>query len=640
MDLETFARDPRLVAVRLDAAEVFGLLVRQAALPPDCAALVTTDDRSKRFEPAGAEVDGRNVRDMVVVRDRPAQVTIDVLSAASADGFDCDARLSLSVAVVPRQSDIEDFCRVILGASRRADEQRLTLYLRDAVERSAFEFIRTQPAEALIESRADAAFAAALIAALQPIAFSAGLSIGRHIAIAVVSPAFEAARRTRRDAEQRRRQIAVEEELRSAAAASQRLHVEELSTLLQRLDALARERPGVSVADLIRTFDPRERGSLYRQLLSRGVSSRRTAAIAVVAGHELLLFSPNDGSLLWRREFAGALGPLRSVRSAADGRTLLIGAATGVYVCAAADDRAAAYPLTPPRKLRGGVNSAVLLGEEIYATHSEVGVLRWMVGTETAAEVVLQEQTAGATSIRDIQVDSEGTLWFASGDRVVGWSPGAPREALATRVRFDQPGSAAAASGGMPLVSYGPAGSPAASVAIPAAAAATSAGGLSPSSAGGSLVSVGSIAGSGGAPRVESVCIANGQVYCGTSDGRVLTWACRAPQTPRVLLSGEAGRIESVQWLSAAGIDRLLVAAQRPAAWMLTLDDVSRIEYRGEEPLRWAAAADDWVMAVTDRRDRLCLWRPWAPEQIERTIFVGRQVGHSIQDAAVLAQAD
>ncbi|MEE8170985.1 MAG: hypothetical protein V3T70_10595, partial [Phycisphaerae bacterium] len=152
----------------------------------------------------------------------------------------------------------------------------------------------------------------------------------------------------------------------------------------------------------------------------------------------------------------------------------------------------------------------------------------------------------------------------------------------------------------------------------------------------GTLVSMGSISGSSGAPRVSALCVANERVYAGTSDGRLLAWPCRAPDQSEVLLSGEGGRIESVQWMLGAGVQRLLVACQRPYAWLLVCGDAWRGEYRTDEPVRWAAAADDWIAGVNDRRDRIYLWRPWQPESVERTIFVGRMTGHSIQGVALV----
>jgi len=621
MDLAAFAADSESLALRLDAADLFGLLTRRVALPGEIAALVTTDDRRTRFEPAGATIDAAGVREVFLARTGPVQYPFEVAAAQSADGHECTASASLAVAVVPQQADFESFRRAILGASRRADAGRISTYLRDAVQRALYEFIRGRPAEALIESRADADFSAELVRALQPLLFAAGLSIGRHVALDVSSPAFESARRAQRDADLARQRMGVERELREAALAAQRLHVEELSHALERLDALARERPGVSVGDLVRTFDAQERGALYRRLLTRSVSAQRTAAVAVVAGSELILFNPNDGAVGLRRDFGATLGPLRSIRITDDGRTYLIGAATGVYLFRPDEGEPRAYSFTPRKKLRGGVNAAVRLGAALYATHSEVGLLRWRVDRPDGAEILLADQTAGAPSVRDVQADGQGALWFTAADRVIGWSPGEGGAVQSTVVPIE------AAAGG-PRGGSGSTGS----------GVSPAGGGVSPAGGSGTLVSIGSIAGSGVAPRVESLCVADGEIYAGASDGRLLTWPCGAPGRPEALISGEAGRIESVQWMSGAGVRRLLVACQRPSVWLLVLGDAHRIEYRADEPLRWAAAADDWILSVNDRRDRVFLWRPWQPESVERTIFVGRQIGRSIQDAAVVPQ--
>lgn len=617
MDLETFARDISLVAVRLAAFDVFGMLTRRVPLPVGCAALLHRDDGTTSVESPGATVDGRGVRELVVVRATPMRLAFDPVAVESSDGHECSAMIGLAVQVVPERADLDAFCNTILGSSRRAGVNRLTMHLRDAVYRAAHEFAAARPAEALVHSRDDDAFSRHLSTALKPVTFAAGLSLAGQITLEVFSEAFEAARRAERHAAEQQRRLGLRQQLQEAEQAARRKHVEELSAMLDRLDALARQRPGVDTARLIQTFDVAERGELYRQLLTREVSARRTAVVAVVAGNELLLFDPNDGSLASRRALEGAPGPLRSVRLMHNGiDEFLVGAMHGVYRVARNGGPVTAYEFDPPGgRVRGGVNAAVLLHGQLFASHSEVGVIQWDVDAPNAPRIILNEQTSGASAVRDIQADEEETLWFTAGERVIGWSP-RRSDAVYSAALPDAAGGATAD------------------------APATLAPGVTQQI--GTLVSIGSIlasGSSGGAPRVAALCVANRQVFAGTSDGRLVTWPCRDPSAHQTLLTGE-GKVESVQWMSGAGVDRLLVASGRPHLWLLVLGDAYRGEYRAADPLRWAAAADDWIIAVNELRDRLLVWRPWRPEAPERTIFVGRQVGHSIQDAILVERGD
>ena len=301
---------------------------------------------------------------------------------------------------------------------------------------------------------------------------------------------------------------------------------------------------------------------------------------------------------------------------------MLIGAATGIYHYVPRDDRLTAYAFTPVGKLRGGVNAAVLFHGHIYATHSEVGVLRWPLHAAAAGQIILQEYTRDATAIRDIQAGAADTLWFAAADRVIGWSPGSAETVH----------NSAIPSPDVPSVEVRTASAQ-------KAGSGNLAGGPLPSTSLGTLISMGSVAGSTSTvPTVTALHVAEQTVFAGTSDGRLLEWPCDRPEACHTLLSGEGGPIDSLQWMSAAGVERLLITARRPNVSMLVRGDVFRLEFRADEPLRWAAACDDWVVAVNDRRDRLFIWRPWQPDKPERVIHVVRQVGHSIQNVALWSE--
>lgn len=645
MDLHSFERDPQTVAVRLAASDLFGVLQRSVRLPPGCGGLVLREDGSTAFAPAGATVESRGAREVVAIRATPIDVSFSGERVESSDGFACEARLRLSIHVVPERSEFEAFCRAILGSSRRAEARRIELYVADTVRKALHEFASQHAAETLVRSMKDEEFVARLADALKPVAFAAGLALGRAVTLEIASPAYDEARRRTQLESTERQRLEQETRLRDAAGEMRLKHVEHLSAVLDRLDGLAKQRPGVSMGELIRTFDAGERAELYRQMLSRALAARRTAAAAVVAGTELLLFDPNDGSVQLRRAFDGPLGALRSVRHTMhDGvEGLLLGAARGVYHYVRMSDRLTAYAFEPAGRLRGGVNAAVIHKGILYATHSEVGVIRWETDSPRPGQTILADQTSGAQAVRDIQSDERGTLWFTAGDRVIGWSSESGATGVVQTMALPTvDGKRVDGSATLnPSITNdrrdaGPtSSSPAAMI-----CGVGRTGDVSPPvGTMGTLVSVGSIAGGGGSPRVAALCVANGSVFAGTSDGRLLAWPCHAPRQVETLLSGEGGGVESVQWLSGAGVERLLVACRRPAAWLLVRGDACRMEYRTDEPVRWAAAADDWIIGVTDRRDRLQLWRPARPEAVERTIWVGRLAGHSIQDAALVPQA-
>src|SRR5437016_1390607 len=176
----------------------------------------------------------------------------------------------------------------------------------------------------------------------------------RPLSLQIASPAYEADRRMKRESATRQQRMEEQARLQQAADEARRKHLEDLSGLLEKLDGLARQRPGIAISELVRTFDLNDRGELYRQLLTREVSAQTTRAIAVVAGTELLLFDPNNGSVLTRRAFSEPLGPLRSIRlTQHDGKQgCLLGAARGVYHWSDQAGPVTAYAFEPKSKLR------------------------------------------------------------------------------------------------------------------------------------------------------------------------------------------------------------------------------------------------------------------------------------------------
>ena len=119
------------------------------------------------------------------------------------------------------------------------------------------------------------------------------------------------------------------------------------------------------------------------------------------------------------------LGGLRSVRAAThDGRDLLLaGARSGVIVLDPERDALTAYPFRNAHSLRGGVNAAVLGGDRLYATHSEVGLSEWQLDYPDSHRLRLEDELGGCQSVRDLQA-GDGRLWLAADRRAIGWRCG------------------------------------------------------------------------------------------------------------------------------------------------------------------------------------------------------------------------
>ena len=271
MDLHAALRDHELVALRASAAELFGVFTRRVQGPSSFSAVVIREDGSATLAPLGV-VESGGTREAVFVRTSPLSLQFEVSALSSSDGFPCSAVVHLTAAVVPDRSDLESFCRAILGGGRRALRPRVAAYFHDEVERVVHEFARAHEADALLSSRDDAAFSSQLQAALKPLAFAAGMSIAPGVILQVQSPAFEVHRRERHEAQMREQRLEEQARARRVADHAAREHAGHLAELLNRLDEMSARSGGVRTLDLLRTFNAADRGELYRQLMNRGLS--------------------------------------------------------------------------------------------------------------------------------------------------------------------------------------------------------------------------------------------------------------------------------------------------------------------------------------------------------------------------------
>lgn len=584
-DLDNFTRDSQSVAAVAFASDIFTLLSRRVTVPASCLALAWADGGQPELLHAGAELESGRWRRILIARTDPLPLTFEFRGLPSSDEFDFAAKIRLRVQLVPRRDELASFHRAVVGSGDRVTLDQLHRYCEEVVRLGAADFARARTAAELASVATWEAFDASLAERFQSFGFASGLGLCADVRAEFTSSAFEAARHDQRFAEQRRQRLEEEESLRKTAAVSRAAHLASLASMLDKVRAMAGESGEARVAELIRTFDAGQRAQLYAGLLAQP-ASRRTALILLVAGDELLAVDPaSPHQLAWRRRLEGDIGPLRSVRvmESGDERTVLVGARRGVYLLNGEFSLTRQFAFDKPASPRGGVNAAILVDASVYATHSEAGLRRWAVrpvpgeaGGDAAADKgtpCLEQLTTGAKSVRDVQSDGGGAIWFSIDSRVAGWRPD---------------------SAEAPVLLTAPA-------------------------------------------EVTALCVADGWVCAGFKDGSIFRWPIRAPHDLTELRGPTGHAVESLHWLAGGGIARLLAADRRPVLDLLVIGDAYRGEYRAAAPLRWAWASDDWIVAANDNRDRLLLWRPSEPQSPAAVVPVGQLCGNTIQDAAVLA---
>jgi hypothetical protein len=576
-DMEALTRNSELVALRVSAEDVFSLLNRAFSVPTSWVALAWGKAGRPWVAPSGSAIEASDVRDILLVRTTSFLLEYSFTGLASRDGYEFSASARLPVQTVANEADLSAFERTLLGSSERVEATRLRQHCEEAVQTAVAEFASERSAETLSSAASWDAFDAVLVERFKPVGFASGLALGTELRVTFESPAYVESRQAEQTSMLRRQRQEADERLRAVAAAARTKHLAELGTLLEQVKGIADKSGGLNVADLMKTFDAQQRGALYEGLVTLSQLMRRTEAILVLAGTEILWLDPADPHVpLRRQDLAGDAGPLRSIRLAGDDdeQRLLVGARRGVHVLDTETGERKTYILPAEYQPRGGVNSTVIAGEYLYGTHSEIGLVRWPLEQPEESGLYLDEVTRGAKSIRDVQADETGRLWFSVNNLVVGCHP--ERDSA-------------------PTVMSAPA-------------------------------------------EVSKMVLADGFVHAGLTNGGIVRWSTANPGMMETLRGEGRDAVRSIAWLRGGGIPRLLIADGEAHLDLQVLGDAYHGEYRCERRLRWGFAADDYIVGVDSTRDRLFLWRIDAPAQPVATVSAGRICGRSIHDVAMLPE--
>jgi hypothetical protein len=286
--------------------------------------------------------------------------------------------------------------------------------------------------------------------------------------------------------------------------------------------------------------------------LARNVHRRtKTRYVFVACGREIRAYDPfrvNQGGApdhIYR--LPDSMGSARSVRLARvqDRPHVLIGAQVGVVLFDLETAAAQVYPF--PRATQHGANSVAILGEFIYASHSDFGLSRWPLGGGVAAPVLPDILKEGC---RGVQVGETGQLLVCTGDAVFGLDATCSKSGL----RLFQ------APEGDPLVGTVQHGQ---------------------------------------------------HVYAATSSGRILQWDKEIPSSQPCTCARLSVKLYDLSLTPIAGRFRLVPSARDGKVHIVRLGtSISTTHHHAPDGviLRFARATDDLVVAVNAAGTRLYLW--------------------------------
>ncbi|MCB9853707.1 MAG: hypothetical protein H6819_11470 [Phycisphaerales bacterium] len=575
-ELDNLTRDNDLIAQAAFPNELFSFMTRQAVVPPTCVALVETHGGQPYLVSAGKPVEAEGTREVLFVRCVPFEFSYEFADFESSDGFRFSGRVDLTVSVVPDRTELASFKRELVGSNRIVNHERLRRHCEEAVQAGLARFMSARPAEQLVRPDVWEEFDAVLAESFKQVGFSSGLALGRDPRLSLKSTAYEESRSAARAAEIRREREQEEARRRQEAVAARDQHLTDLGAMLAKVRDMADATGALDVAEMIKSFSAEHRGELYQGLLSMDKAVKATERILVVAGSSLVWFDPAKPQEMARKQKLPKddIGSLRSVRvvESQGAQRILVGARNGVHVLDADGEILYTCILHGRPELRGGFNAATMIGTDVFATHSEVGLVRWRKDSPETAIHCLEHLTEGCRSVRDVQCDDSGRIWLGVDNIVVSWNP-----------KADDSDNAA-----------------------------------------------------GAPDEVTTLSVADGYATAGLKNGAIVRWLTDDMKHMETLRRHTGSPVRSVAWLSGGGIPRLLVGDSRPYLELMVLGDSYHGQYRCLHEMRWGFAAEDIVVGVNEPRDTFILWKKNTPDQPAAHVSVRRLTGRSIQDVALL----
>ncbi len=575
-DPQSFFQRTDNVALHVPASELFGMLKRSLDLPASWAALVARTSGDHQVVRPGGSVDEDDARSVMFIRVTPVALRYEESDLISRDGFTCRAEAHVWLSVISDRGELLSFQKNLLGSRRVAQADGLAAYLQPSIRAALAQFSAEHDAAALVDARTGESFSNALADALEPACFAAGLILERRPTGRFESSSLRQLQQVHQSAAARRAEHEAARQLDEALQKARSEHVDQLASLLSRLNELAAASPDVKLPDLLRTFSEHQRSQLYEALFATEEPATRTRWVVAAAAEELFFFDTAALDAPSRRlKIDGLAGHARSVQCATfpDGRSvLLVGAATGIYLWPL--DRSSpetTYLVADAPPVRGGFNAAVLAGDRLVATHSELGIFEWTISEPNSGRPRLESMTLAAKAVRDVEF-LDGKLYCSINDRVIRWSADDASD-RPTRIYTGSESTITA---------------------------------LTPSSEG---------------------------LFAGNSNGDILHWPDTTDSEPEMFHRGQKRAAESIWVLSAHGVRRLVFTDTSHRVQTRVLGDTFSCQYEaGGQTLRRVEVAPDLLVATTELRDRLVCWKPGNPKRPFASIALSSLTGRSIQD--------
>jgi len=338
--------------------------------------------------------------DGIEIRPAPLRVQWNFTNLPSADSHTLDVQFSSSVRVADNSADRAMFAETFLSSHERVTAETIAAHFARTLKTTLTQLASQRNAADAVQD--SSAWTPAMLAALKPLAFSAGLEFLPPFGLEVESPSL-----------QRKRLDDLARARTAEQNAAQLQHLHHAAELLRQFQSLRQANPQLSAGKILDQLSPADRGPMLQSLLLANSQSSSPHMLWAVAGSQLISFDASaNAPSLTLIDLPMTLGPLRSVQTC-DGQ-LLIGAQTGVMLTAIENPRDATLYACPNIQSQLGFNSVACTAQYVFATHGEAGVVAWNRHDPSVPSTIHNE-----SGVRNLLVLDGGKIIYSAGEQLV-----------------------------------------------------------------------------------------------------------------------------------------------------------------------------------------------------------------------------
>ncbi len=582
--LDQLIHDPEVWAWLTTESTLRGMFPRRWCVPPYWVALSVSPSGERHIFPAGEDVAPAAGGEVTLVRTTPLSLALS-FEVPSHDGHQVAFTLNVQLEAVIELSELVSLRKNLLGSSTLVRKEDIRKRLHPALESDLRQFAGQNSIEDILRlstDSPDAKLRDRLLSRLQEPLFLIGMKCLDLQIADIHSKTFEQTQKQQSDLRRQQNRQQMTEQIQSAIHQTQNSHLDHLTQMLERMKQMASNSSNVRLADIIAAFSSDERAELYQALLTSAVPTVSTQWIAAACGHQIVFLDPqNRFTVSHRLDLSPDIGPLRSIRFAEDPdhRRLLVGAAWGIHVVDAdAMQSCGVYSARPehPEAVRSGFNDAIIAGDRLLGTHSQLGLCCWRLNSEECVSL-LSEHTRQAAVVRNVRY-ANNRIWLSVDHEVISFSPADSTQDQINPQKY-----------------------------------------------------------TGIASPITALAITSTHVWAGTADGQIIQWDIEQPAAVRSIHHGIRRPVETLAIVDEGGWERFFFTDTSSAVHVQVIGDSFSQNYSAsDQTIRRAAAAPDWIVGINEIRDRLLCWNTRDPRTPPAIIPLTQMIGHTIQDVCAI----